>query len=208
MQMLHRTGLRVGLTVALGFILVACSGTEVAQIKPTPTPTPKWTHDDVRVELRDHFFAILFDRYLGIERNVAEQMQEWAISYDGDGWWVVEGEAIGREAYSATQTPDPESVPTPTPLPPGKRPGACSSHDIYRDYNLYVRCIELKKAYDNAVAYYTATPIVPIVPTPTPLTLRRLTSGVWKISERTKNVLAESEPAIDWESRYTNISPR
>ena len=53
---------------------MACSGTKVAQVKLTPTP--KWTHDDVRVELRDHFFAILFDRHLGIERNVAEQMRE------------------------------------------------------------------------------------------------------------------------------------
>ncbi|MAX19127.1 MAG: hypothetical protein CL709_04590 [Chloroflexi bacterium] len=60
--------------MALGFILMACSGTKVAQVKLTPTP--KWTHDDVRVELRDHFFAILFDRHLGIERNVAEQMRE------------------------------------------------------------------------------------------------------------------------------------
>ena len=63
-----------GLNLALGFILMACSGTKVAQVKLTLTP--KWTHDDVRVELRDHFFAILFDRHLGIERNVAEQMRE------------------------------------------------------------------------------------------------------------------------------------
>ena len=69
-------------------------------------------------------------------------------------------------------------------------------------------CYREQKAYDNAVAYYTATPIAPIVPTPTPLTLGRLTSGVWKVSERSKNVLAESETAIDWESQYTTISPR
>jgi hypothetical protein len=69
-------------------------------------------------------------------------------------------------------------------------------------------CYREQKAYDNAVAYYTATLIAPIVPTPMPLTLGRLTSGVWKVSERSKNVLAESETAIDWESQYTNISPR
>ena len=62
-----------------------------------------------------------------------------------------------------------------------------------------MRCIELRKVYDNAVEYYTATPIVP---TPTPLTLRRLTSGVWKISERV--VPMTRDPALTSQSHQSH----
>lgn len=172
----------------IALVAVACgqqAASEVVLI-PTVTPTPMatpeitgWSENDVRAALRDYLVGLQGSRSTieGVTAlSVIVSLPSWVVSYNGQGWWQVEGNNLGQGLVAATVTP--------TVVP-----------KQFKDVGLNYRHVVMGLCSGGEPDEKIDALCLTLTPNPPPSFIQGLRKGVWVISEQTGSVVPQNDAA-------------